>query len=64
MVGFDFEVRAIVVEKSLIRSGSMRLNNETLYTHILIQFLNRVLDLGGAKIKVDGEVGQKYGKAT
>jgi hypothetical protein len=64
VVEFDFEVRAICVEKSLIRSGHLRLNNETFYTHVLLQFLDRIPDLDGAKIKVDGQADQKYGKAT
>jgi hypothetical protein len=64
VAGYDFDVRAIVVEKALIRSGHIRLRNETFYTHILLQFLSGIPDLNGAKIKVDGKADQKYGKAT
>ena len=51
--GFKFKIRAIVVDKELIRSKRLRGHKETFYNHIIMQILKHSKSIKNAKLRFD-----------
>ena len=63
LAGFDFRVRAIVIDKAAVQSPHLRTNTESFYNYFLRMLLQH--DGGstqGASIKVDGSGNKKFKK--
>jgi hypothetical protein len=56
----DFRVRAVRVDKGLIRSGEMRTKQESFYNYIVMQALARIPDLRDADVRLDGRASREY----
>jgi len=61
---FDYRVRAVRVDKSLIRSGELRQNRQTFYNFMVAQTLDRVPGLEDADIRLDGTASREYKQST
>ncbi len=56
---FDFKVRAIVVDKSIIYSDNLRTRKDLFYNYF-VQQLMRYGELRNAKVKIDGSGDRKF----
>jgi len=57
---FQFEVRALVVEKGIIYSDHLRTDDDAFYNYFLRQLLTHCDGLQGAKVKIDGSGDREF----
>lgn len=57
---YDFRIRAICIDKALIRSSELRSNQESFYNYAIRQVLSKTPGLHDADVRLDGHAGRKY----
>lgn len=60
MKSHDFEVWALVVDKTLIRSENLRRNDDRFYNYFVKSLLSYGAPLKGAKVKIDGSGDREF----
>jgi hypothetical protein len=57
---FEFKIRAVVVDKALVRSHEMRAKPDLLYNFVIKEVLSRNDTLKDASVRLDGHSGREY----
>ncbi|MDR0592743.1 MAG: DUF3800 domain-containing protein [Bifidobacteriaceae bacterium] len=61
---FDYRIRAVLVDKTLIRSDEMRSKAESFYSFVIAQVLDRIPGLREADVRLDGQAGSRQRRAA
>ncbi|MCA9350745.1 DUF3800 domain-containing protein [Candidatus Saccharibacteria bacterium] len=59
-----FRVRAICIDKSLIRSHELKSKQDSFYNYAIKEVLSKTTDLNAANIRLDGHSGRNYKKSA
>jgi hypothetical protein len=62
MAKFDFKIRAIVIDKSLIRNHELATKKESFYNFAIKEVLSRMDFIEDAIVRLDGQPGKQYQK--
>jgi hypothetical protein len=60
----DFSVRAICIDKSVIRSHEMKTKQDSFYNYAIKEVLSKSTKLSEASVKLDGHAGRAYKKSA
>jgi hypothetical protein len=61
---FDYRIRAVRVDKSLIRSAELRQKPQMFYNFTVMQALDRIPGLEDADVRLDGTAGRECRQST
>jgi hypothetical protein len=61
---FDYRIRAVRVDKTLIRGAEMQSKAESFYSFVIAQVLDRIPSLRDADVRLDGQAGRKQRRAA